>query len=380
MGAKTSNGTSAKPASITLAQLIASLNATFPERAEVVRACVTAAVAGEHVVMFGPPGTGKSALVRALAGAFDASYFEWLMTRFTTPEEVFGPVKLSALQQDRFSRAYAHHLPGAEMAFLDEVFKANSAILNALLTVLNERKFHDDGTPIGVPLLSCFGASNELPEGPELDALYDRFLVRVVTEYISDRDAFRAMIVAPAPAAPGKINIRAEQAAARAVVLTDETVNALVELRGVARASGIVVSDRRWKQCLSLVRAAAHVDGRTSTEPDDLEILEHVLWRKPDERQVVAKTIAGTVNPSGAKAVEELDNARDVLRRLPAKGTIDATAYTTALAEATQNVSEILSRLQGMPAGRKVNAAKAEVASLKKQVVRLTMSAMGVEV
>lgn len=379
---KTTGLSVAQPApattTITCAELVAELCVMFPERGDVVRAMVTAAIAGEHTVVLGPPGTAKSLLVRMMTEAFGASYFEHLMTRFTTPEEVFGPVKLSGLQQDRFTRATASYLPGAEVGFLDEVFKANSAILNALLTVMNERVFHDDGKPQPIPLLTLVGASNELPEGPELDALYDRFLVRLVTDYIGDRDAFRAMLIAPAMKMASRVAIRAEQTAARAVVVSNDTLDAIVNLRFACRTAGIVVSDRRWRQCLSLVRAAAHLDGRTVTEPEDLEILEHVLWKKPDERVNVARTIQATVNPEGAKAVSELDAACDIFKRLPAAGSVDPGVYMQTIGSACSDMAEILKRVENLAPSRKVTTAKAEVARLKGEVAKLAMRAAGV--
>lgn len=372
-----------RPAS-PIAQLLSELDAAFPERGDVAKALLTSAVAGQHTVMLGPPGTAKSALARSLSHAFQSSYFEVLMTRFTTPEEVFGPVKLSGLQQDKFTRATAGYLPSAEVVFLDEVFKANSAILNALLTALNERVFHDDGAPMAIPLVSCVAASNELPEGPELDALYDRFLVRVVTDYIADRDAFRGLLSAIASGVRGgvaaKVDIRAEQVAAASVTVSDDTLDALVALRDACKAAGIVVSDRRWVQCLSLVRAAAHMDGRTTTEPDDLEILEHVLWRKPDERVAVARVIQSTINPAGAKAVEDLDAAREILGKLPAPGSKDPGVYMSEIGTASRDIAEILKRLDALPKGRKVDAAKAEVLKIKSEIGKRAMKAAGIDI
>src|SRR6476646_691222 len=136
------------------------LVAAFPERETVIDGALAATVAGEHVLLLGPPGTGKSALVRALAAVFQGRYFEALLTKFSTPEELFGPISLKALEQDRFERVVAGKLPEAEFAFVDECFKANSAILNSLLTLINERVFHNDGQPVKVPLVTMFGASN----------------------------------------------------------------------------------------------------------------------------------------------------------------------------------------------------------------------------
>ena len=124
-------------------QLRADLNARFPERRSVIDGALAAVLAGEHVLLLGPPGTAKSALVRAIAKAFDGIYFEHLLTRFTTPEELFGPISLKGLEQDRFERVIAGKLPEAELGSLDEVFKAGSAILNSLLALVNERIFHN---------------------------------------------------------------------------------------------------------------------------------------------------------------------------------------------------------------------------------------------
>jgi MoxR-like ATPase len=159
-------------------QLRASLMAQFPERKDVIDGSLAAVLAGEHVLLIGPPGTAKSALVRCLAQVFGGSYFERLLTKFSTPEELFGPISLQALAQDRFVRLTAGKLPEAEFAFVDEIFKSNSAVLNALPSVINERVFHNDGAPVRCPLVSLFAASNELPEGKELEALFDRFLLR----------------------------------------------------------------------------------------------------------------------------------------------------------------------------------------------------------
>jgi hypothetical protein len=146
----------------------------------------------------GSPGTAKSALVRAIAQAFGGSYFERLLTKFSTPEELFGPISLKALEQDRYERVTAGKLPEAEFAFVDEVFKANSAILNSLLTAMNERLFHNDGAPAQMPLVSLFGASNELPEGKELEALFDRFRDRTTFTIPMSRVRDRPVPVAPA--------------------------------------------------------------------------------------------------------------------------------------------------------------------------------------
>src|SRR3989454_1082378 len=176
------------------------LRQTFLERADLIDGALAALLSSNHVLLVGPPGTAKSMLADELCKRIEgASYFQWLLTKFTTPEEVFGAVSLKALEADEYRRVTAAKLPEAHIAFLDEVFKANSSILNAILTLVNERRFHNGRIVETVPLLTLFGASNELPEEDELAALYDRFLLRFVLAYVQEDFRFLRMLEASAP-------------------------------------------------------------------------------------------------------------------------------------------------------------------------------------
>ena len=169
------------------------LKKQFVGRAEVIDLIALAVVAGEHLFLFGPPGTAKSALIRAFATAVEGRYFEYLLTRFSEPNEVFGPIDLVKLREGTVATVTSGMLPEAEFVFLDELFNANSAILNNLLTVLNERLYRRGREVVRLPLLSLFSASNHLPEDEALAALFDRFLLRCKVEPLP-RDHMGALL------------------------------------------------------------------------------------------------------------------------------------------------------------------------------------------
>src|SRR5262245_48171251 len=158
------------------------LNDAFLDKQEIVRLLLISAIAGEHMILVGPPGTAKSALIRSFAQLVDARYFEYLLTRFSEPNELFGPVDIRAFREGTYTRRTETMLPEAEIVFLDEIFRSNSAILNSLLTILNERRFSNGSKLIKVPLLSMFGATNEVPNDENLAAIFDRFLIRAVSD------------------------------------------------------------------------------------------------------------------------------------------------------------------------------------------------------
>lgn len=271
------------------------LSQKFFEREEIVEGLLVGLLARQHVLLIGPAGTGKSAIVMETAKAFEGvQYFQWLLTRFSTPEELFGPVSLKELEQGFYKRNTAQKLPEAHIGFVDEVFKANSAILNSLLTLMNERLFYNNGHPIKTPLISLIGASNEYPEeGEGLEAMFDRFLLRFELGYVKERDSFLAMLKGSETAPPEKISLselQEQQFLCSLVSIGEEIYESLFTIRKELGDEGIHPSDRRFKQSLSLLQAKAHMEGRTEVGREDLAILANVLWETPDQRDT-ARTI-----------------------------------------------------------------------------------------
>ena len=206
-------------------------------------------------------------------------------------------------------------LAGNSMVVTHNCFKANSAILNALLTIANERKYHNNGKPVIVPLQSLFGASNELPESEELGALYDRFLLRYVINYIADDGDFMQMLKTIPNANPTTItltDLEIAQAEVQNIAVPDDMMELLINIRGKMRIEGIIASDRRYKQSISILKAHAWLEGRTAVAEDDMEMLSHILWSQPREIKTVKRVILGSSNPLINKVMELLDQAEEI--------------------------------------------------------------------
>lgn len=356
------------------------LKQIFLERGDLIDGALSALLCSHHVLIIGPPGTAKSMLADEICRRIEGgNYFQWLLTRFSTPEEIFGAVSLKALEQDDYRRVTTHKLPQAHIAFLDEVFKANSSILNAILTLINERLFHNGTEIVRVPLLTLFGASNELPEDDELMALYDRFLVRFVVNYIVEDFRFLRMLESSTQPERTILNLEeltVIQNQVRETKIPSHIYRSIADIRRELGKKNIHASDRRYRQSLSLLQAHAYLDGDAEVTEKDLFFLEHVLWRDPGEHEQVRDTIRDLLLGYEEEVKELLYESREIRdSALRPWGTSEERARAlielhTKLRNILAKVDQIIEKAQrlGRPVTR-VGAVKQEIEDLQKQML-----------
>jgi MoxR-like ATPase len=296
------------------------LDRNLLERDVPVRLLLLGALAGEHVLLIGPPGTAKSELARRLHRVFaQARYFERLLTRFSVPEELFGPLSLKALEHDKYERLTDGFLPTAQVAFLDEVFKANSAILNALLTLLNEREFDNGSGRVKVPLISVVGATNEVPDDEALHAFYDRFLLRVTVGPVGDA-SFTALLALPAdlsrvqPCITQEMLVQLQQRA-HAVALPDSVTALLVQARAWCVAHAVTVSDRRWRKVVALLKVQAASHAQQVVSAWDLWLLPFALAASPEQSEPLVQWFMHNIAHAVPLDVQWLSRATEAFEK-----------------------------------------------------------------
>jgi MoxR-like ATPase len=306
------------------------LKGRFVGRDEVVDLIALAALAGEHLFLFGPPGTAKSALIRQFALSVRGRYFEYMLTRFSEPNEIFGPIDIAKLRDGRVVTVTTGMLPEAEFVFLDELFNANSAILNNLLTVLNERVYRRGAETHQLPLLSLFSASNHLPDDDALRALFDRFLLRCHVKNLKP-EAMPALLRAgwaleSAGAVESPVSA-AELASLNADLYKVDlsgVVEPYTELIFKVRDLGVAFSDRRSVKVLKLLSASALLCGRGACSPSDLWVMRYV-WDREEQIEPLAALVNGVLKEHEGTpashplaAVQAVSDPEDLARQLSA--------------------------------------------------------------
>ena len=335
--------------------LLLEMNRGIYEKNTEISLSLLAALAGESVILLGPPGVAKSMVARQLKTAFrDAQSFEYLMSRFSTPDEIFGPVSIQKLKtSDTYERAVEGYLPTADVVFLDEIWKAGPAIQNTLLTVINEKIFRNGNREMHLPLKLLVAASNELPaKGEGLEALWDRFVIRIESRPIKLEKNFRAMLLeshadfsrstrvlghadfadnADFSDSMGKsgstdfsdLKITAEEYAEWAekickIGVKEEVLDAISAIRKSLRAvnvdeaaerRNIYVSDRRWKNIVRLLRTSAFMQDREEVDICDLLPIYHCLWQEPEERDAIRCIVIRALFAPFAERLVEMKNA-----------------------------------------------------------------------
>ena len=310
-------------------QLLREMNRGIYEKETEISLSLLAALAGESVILLGPPGVAKSMVARQLKTAFrDAQSFEYLMSRFSTPDEIFGPVSIQKLKtSDTYERAVDGYLPTADVVFLDEIWKAGPAIQNTLLTVINEKLFRNGNREIHLPLKLLVAASNELPaKGEGLEALWDRFVIRIESRPIRQEKNFRKMLLevkseerrVKNPTAISAEEYQEWSKEISGIGVGEEVLDAISSIRKSLRAvnvdeaaerRNIYVSDRRWKNIVRLLRTSAFMQDREEVAVCDLLPIYHCLWQEPEERDAIRSIVIRALFAPFADKLVEMKNA-----------------------------------------------------------------------
>ncbi len=366
-------------------EVVEPLKERFVDRDEIVDLIALAVTSGEHLLLHGPPGTAKSALIRQFASAVRGKYFEYLLTKFSEPNEVFGPIDLVRLREGTVATVTTGMLPEAEFIFLDELFNANSAILNNLLTVLNERIYRRGAEVHKLPLLSLFAASNHLPEDESLRALFDRFLLRCHVENLKRDDLPRLL----------EAGWKLERSSPLDSSLSAEDLRRLsrrvyeVDLHGIAdryadvvskvRDLGVALSDRRVVKILKLVAASAVLCGRQAAGVSDFWVFRYV-WDREEQIAPLAALVAGVIEPhAGEPATHPLAalpnrvDGEEIARQLDAitQEMQDRSLGLAAIARLRERLAELSDRAAWLGDDEPRKHLSARVRELLKRLGRL---------
>lgn len=349
-----------------IAKLIRHLTEGLEERDEAVKLTMLSAIAGESIFLYGPPGVGKSLIARRLKYAFaDGKSFEYLMTRFSTPEEIFGPISIKKLkEEDRYERLTDEYLPGANVVFLDEIWKSSSAIQNALLTILNERVYRNGTQELKVNLHAIVAASNELPpEGESFGPLWDRFLIRYQVLPVKQPVAFLRLITTSTDVyqdtIPADLKISLEELqqwgeAAEKIVVPDEIATVIHIIRQKLEEAEKLASnsipfriyDRRWKKIVKLLKVSAFLNDRKEIHLSDVYLCIHCLWNNASQIPLVRKIVSETLREHGYNTVLKLSLLTAEIQRYESEIQSETQIKVNDLTEIPKTIKDEYFRLE----------------------------------
>lgn len=321
-------------------QLLEALNDGVFEKEEAIRLSLLTSIAGESIFFLGLPGVAKSLIARRLKFAFkDAKSFEYLMNRFSTPDEVFGPISVTQLQQDNYMRIVENYLPDAEIVFLDEIWKAGPAIQNTLLTVLNEKVFRNGKDEIKVKLKGLISASNELPaendgHNDSVEALWDRFIMRLVIRSVEDEGNFNSMISDDLK--PTIDNVKPElKISDEEYKKWDKEIDTVVIPKEVYKVIDVIrkkiqqandnlgeddkpyyISDRRWRKIVRILRTSAFLNNRKEVDLMDCFLIKDCIWNDETEIETVAEIVAESIRNFGYTLTIDIDSVKNKIAEL----------------------------------------------------------------
>ncbi len=345
------------------------------ERSEEIDLLLTGLIAGEHLLLVGPPGCGKSLLIDSLMRWTHGSRFSCLLNRFSMPEELLGMYSLSELKLDKFVRITTNKLPESQYVFLDEIFRASPAILNVLLKILNEKNFDKgDGVARRVPLEICLGAANDWPSGDEaksLGALVDRFMLRKSVAPISSAAGRQKLLWANQPpefsTSLSAHELTAARLDAQGLSWSKEAKLALESILNELSRQGVRPSDRRQYKSVAIMQAYAWLNGAEEVQPEHLEVCQHILWGDhAEESAKVRSVIMQIAAPVGMKVSGLIGETEQILSSVNTKD-------LGATATAASKLAEIQKSLKAMKEHPKALAA---IAYVKEQITQLRLKSL----
>lgn len=338
-----------------LKMIEAEMNMLFVERDDLIKDMLLAVVTGQSLLMLGKPGTAKSLITYELCSRIEnGQYFQWMLNKTSDPSELLGPYSIKAMEQDKFLRVTTGKLPEAHIAFIDECYKANAPVLNILLPLMNEKIFYNDGKPNNIPLITMIGASNEPPEDESLDAFHDRFLFRVIVDYVRDAGNKKRMYNGYIDKRAGLLDLAQKATvtideitmlneATKKIKVPKDIVNKFIKFINDLSRQAIHISDRRQNECFKVMQGSALLAGRQQVGLDDFKSLIHVLWEQEDQISIIESSILKMVNPYDDKFKEFKENFRQIQQGIDS--TRDQTEKSRKALEAKGAIEKLTSKI-----------------------------------